>query len=144
MVIRLYHGTSSANAKSIILNGATKLYLTIDDEQADYYAKIASEEDGSEPVILVVSVTEEQLCADLPSFNEPLSYILNNHNVNEDEWFEKIKNGGIIYPKIKDWKTSLKYTKTVLAIGKISPSQITLDGDLYEEDLLLIESAIIS
>jgi len=80
------------------------------------------------------------LFADTPSFDEPLTYILNYNNLNESEWHEAINSGEIKYPSIKDWKTSLKYTKNVIAIGNIKPEQILgEDASLTEEDIKRVE-----
>ena len=141
MKLKFYHGTSAKNAKLLIKNGASKLYLTLDDEQAQYYAEVASDEDGSKPTILIVEVEDNILYADLPSFNEPLSYVLEINNLSEKDWFESIKSGEIIYPSVRDWKTSLKYTKTLLAMGKIESGSIYL-GDLGSEYLTEISSLI--
>lgn len=146
MLVKLYHGTSEKSLVQLLENGAEKIYLTSDSDQAEYYAECASEEDGSIPKIVVIEVEESLLKADLPSFDEPLSYILGYHDFNaEDDWHEAIEEGEIPYPEFDDWKTSLKYAKTVLALGKILPDQILgEEADLTDEDFELIESLISS
>jgi len=139
-MLRMYHGTTSKNLDKLIKTGSEKLYLTMDEDQAQYYAECASEDDESEPKIIVVEICESMLFADTPSFDEPLTYILNYNNSNESEWHEAINSGEIKYPSIKDWKTSLKYTKNVIAIGNIKPEQILgEDASLTEEDIKRVE-----
>ncbi len=144
MNIKLYHGTSSKCLEDIIKNGTSKLYLTSSLDQAEYYAECASDEDETEQVVCIVEVQIETLKADLPSFDEPLSYILKHNNVNsENDWHEMIENGDIPYPSQSDWKTSLKFTQSVVAIGKIEPRQIiSIDQVLSDEDLSNIEKLI--
>jgi hypothetical protein len=143
MYIKLYHGTSKVKIEEMLKNGTKKIYLTSDSDQAEYYAECAAEDDDSESVIAIVEVNINMLKADLPSFDEPLTFILDFNDLSEDEWHKAIESGDIPYPKINDWKTSLKYAQTALAVGDIKPSQIFIgEADLSEEDLLKIESAI--
>ncbi len=143
MYIKLYHGTSKVKIDEMLKNGTKKIYLTSDSDQAEYYAECAAEDDESESVIAVVEVDINMLKADLPSFDEPLTFILEFNDLSEDEWHEAIECGDIPYPKINDWQTSLKYAQTALEIGDIKPSQILIgEADLSEEDLLNIEFAI--
>lgn len=144
MNIKLYHGTSSKCLEDIIKNGTSTLYLTLSLAQAEYYAECASEEDETEQVVCIVEVPIDILKADLPSFNEPLSYILKHNDIeSEDDWHDMIENGEIPYPQQSDWKTSLKFTQSVVAIGKIKPEQIiSIDQVLSGEEISHIEKLI--
>lgn len=145
MKIKLYHGTCECNLKKLVSSNNAKLYLTLDDEQAIYYAQCCAEEKSSPAKIITVEVETDYLFADLPSFNEPLSYILNYHGMTEDEWHAAIENGDIPYPSIEDWKSSIKYTKTALYKGPISSNMLNISQNacLILDDLHRIQCAII-
>lgn len=130
MKIKLYHGTSSEKVQSIQESGFLDCpYLTSSLEQAEYYAECVAEEDDSSMQILIVEVDTEHLRADRPSFNEPLSYILNEHNMSEEEWHEAIENDEIPYPAPDDWKTSLQYAFSVKSSQTIPIHDIVFDQE---------------
>ena len=143
MIINLYHGTSEANYREIRSLGVlSSPFLTSDDEHAQYYAECAAEEDFSQEVILVVSIDTESLCADIQTYNEPLSYILKSYNLTERDWHTKIKEGVIDIPEINQWHISLEKVKCVMANSDISIKDIIYDGSLNEKDEADILEAI--
>lgn len=143
MKIKLYHGTSEKKYKIIKKQGFLNPgYLTSDDEQASYYAECVAEDDGSNEVILTVEVDTDTLKADTASYNEPLSYVLKQNDISEDDWHEKIENGEIEYPSDKDWHVSLEFVKCVRNTEDIPLENITYDGSLSLEDEQAITKAI--
>jgi hypothetical protein len=145
MKIKLYHGTSSHCLDDIKEHGMPQgAYLTSDDNQAQYYAEVVSEEHEGKPVILVIEVDTGQLWADRPSFNEPLHFIIDEHADSEDDWHEMIENDEIPYPQQRDWQISLDYVKSVYHPEAITAENIFFDENvrLNQQDLDLIEKAI--
>lgn len=142
MKIKLYHGTSTQHFEKIKALGClNQAYLTSCSEQANYYAEQAAEEDGSLPKILVINIHTSSLLADVPSFDEPLTYILDEHHIDKEEWHEAIEDERIPYPKKNDWKTSLKYVFSVKTKSSVNLLDIE-EGDLTEEDHKLISSLL--
>lgn len=143
MKIKLYHGTSEKNYDLIKKQGFLNPgYLTSDDQQASYYAECVAEEDGSGEVILTVEVDTSSLRADTASYNEPLSYILKENWLSEDDWHEAIESGEIKYPSEDEWHISLDCVKCVKHTIKIPLKDITYDGSLSIEDEKNITQAI--
>jgi hypothetical protein len=145
MKIKLYHGTSSHCLNEIKEKGMPDgAYLTSDDEQAQYYAEVVSEENNAVPVILVIEVDTDNLWADRPSFDEPLHFTIDEHANSEDDWHEMIENDEIPYPKQRDWQISLEYVKSVYHPQAIALEHINFneDASLNQEDLDLIEQVI--
>lgn len=70
--IQLLHGTSAARASLIAAHGLHDPFLTDDPEQADYYAEVAAEEDGTDPVVIEVEVDPAQLRYDRAAMDEPV------------------------------------------------------------------------
>ena len=135
MNIKLYHGTSQANYEKIKETGFLEpSYLTSDDSQANYYAECASEEDGSNQIILVIEVNIDNLKADTNSYNEPLTHILELYDMNEEDWHEAILSGYIKYPKPNQWQLSLDTVKSVQTTAKIDFKFIAYDACLSEKD----------
>ena len=137
MKIKLYHGTSSNKLQSIKESGfLDSPYLTSSLEQADYYAECVAEEDDSDMQILIVEIDTDHLRADRPSYDEPLSYILNEHGMSEEEWHEAIENDEIPYPAPNDWETSLQYVFSVKATQAIALKDIIFeqDSDMIVDD----------
>ncbi len=144
MLIKLFHGTSTACIDNIKKEGLSKsTYLTSDDEQAQYYAECAAEEDGSKPHLLVVLINTDNLEADLPSFNEPLTFALSKNGLTEEEWHAAIEQDEIPYPELSDWRTSLQITESVYHRLPIPAKDIFFeDADLDVEDYRKINDAI--
>ena len=145
MKIKLYHGTSQDNADKILeagfMNGG---YLTSNRQQASYYSECASEEDGSEAKVIVVEVDTDNLKADLPSFDEPLTFILDAHGLNETGWHRAIENGQIHLSDADDWQNSLTYVYSALHPNQILVEQIDFADDtwLSDKDDINIEKAL--
>ena len=71
--LTLYHGTSSRHAAAILIEGLRKPALTDDLDLAGYYAECCADEDGGEPVILAVTITDpSSLTVDVPAISEPV------------------------------------------------------------------------
>lgn len=136
MKIRLYHGTSRSNVKRILMEGVENLYLTLDREQAEYYAECASEDDGSEPIVCVVEACIDRLVADLASYEEPITFVLKKNGYSsERDWHANILEGHLSVPSIEDWKSSLKLTGCVKLTGHVKPSDfVAIDEYLCPED----------
>lgn len=143
MLIKLYHGTSENNYNNMLKSGSiAPCYLTSNDEQAQYYAEVCSEDDSSSPVILTVEVDTMVLRADTASFDEPLSYILNTHGLSEEDWHKSINSGEIEYPSKERWDISLEMTQTVKTTQSIDIKNIHYDGSLDDNDYKKIKEAI--
>lgn len=143
MNLKLYHGTSQINYEKIKATGFLEpCYLTSDDGQANYYAECASEEDGSNQVILVVEVNVNNLKADTNSYNEPLTHILELYDMSEEIWHESIENGYITYPKPEQWQISLDTAKSAQTKERIDFKYIFYDASLTDKDENLISQAI--
>lgn len=145
MKIKLYHGTSSHCIEEIKQHGMPNgAYLTSDDEQAQYYAQVVSEEHEGSPVILIIEVDTNELWADRPSFDEPLYFTIDEHADSEDDWHEMIENDEIPYPQQRDWQISLEYVNSVYHPVAIAVDNIFFENNLSlnQSDLDLIEKAI--
>ena len=143
MIIKLYHGTSEENYSKIMASGfLDPIYLTSNDEQAQYYAEVCSDDDESSPVILTVEVDTAFLMADTSSFDEPLSYTLQFHGLSEKDWHEAITSGEIEYPDKDRWDISLETTQTVKTTQAIDIKNIQYDGSLNDDDYKNINKAI--
>lgn len=143
MIIKLYHGTSEENYQKIIDSGVLEpAYLTSNDEQAQYYAEVCSDDDESSPVILTVEVDTAFLMADTASFDEPLSYILSFHGLSEKQWHKAISSGEIEYPGKDRWDISLETTQNVKTTQVIDVKNIQYDASLNDDDYKNINKAI--
>jgi len=71
--VTLYHGTSSELLSDIDKKGLSEPCLSDDFEVAEYFAEEASEDDGGEPIVLSVEVTDTSLLrADTAMIEEPV------------------------------------------------------------------------
>lgn len=74
MKVTLYHGTSSERWGMIQEKGLDSPYLTSSVDLAKYYAEVSSEEDGSEPVVLIVVICVKSLRYDGNAMDEPVGF----------------------------------------------------------------------
>lgn len=128
-IIRLLHGTSSNQVEAILAEGLkAHTCLTSSEELAQYYAECAADEDGGEPVWLLVEVDPRTLRVDYAAFQEPLTYYRDEHARNDDNWHEMIESGEVPYPASdKDWKTALAVTWSVKTSEPVKPRHIHLE-----------------
>lgn len=70
----LYHGTSSVHMDGIKAEGLKNPYLAASYSLAQYYAEVTAEEDGGEPVVLVVNAPSSNLRMDYAAVAEPVGY----------------------------------------------------------------------
>lgn len=147
--VLLLHGTSEAAWARIQESCAmTRPFLTCREDVAEYYSECAVDEEpnwqGKENghVLLAVRVPVSMLLADLPSFDEPLDFCLEDHAEDEDEWHEMIEAGDIPYPDRADWLTSLQFTGSVACAGNVPLASIEL-FDPQSHQALLADPALL-
>jgi len=123
--VRMLHGTSSTRLATILEEGLRPAFLTCDESVARYYAEVAVEEEGGDPVVLAVDAPEDALQVDWPSFDEPLSFYRDDWASDESEWHELLEDGGIPSPDDDaDWRTSLEVTLCARCACTIPPESI--------------------
>lgn len=125
LFLNFYHGTTEAQARNIREKGFIKGYLTDCSEQAEYYAQEAAYEAlekgvRTEPVVLVIAVNSAYLYVDTPSIEEPLTMVLEKHNLrSEDDFFDALEQDPFGWPETPDdWQRGLFLTGTVRFDGK--------------------------
>ncbi len=128
------HGTCACCADKIVKEGMNEYsYLTTSETVADYYAEVTREEcDCEDEVILAVEVHESELLADTNSFDEPLTFVWNEHADSESDWHDMIESGEIPYPEKEDYKTSLEYVGSVVHKSIILSSNISIYSPISE------------
>lgn len=126
--LTLYHGTAASRFDAIQREGLTNPYLTKSYEVAEYYGEAQAEEDGTEiPIVLMVRVPDTaNLRVDRPSFAEPLTFSMHDHDIwSEDEWHEALESGALRSPADEnDWEASLETVGSVRYAGRIGPENI--------------------
>jgi len=120
--VELLHATNQKSYKEIMKGGLSAgSFLTSSEEVAEYYA-----EDYSSPIILGVATTTDNLLADYPSFEEPLTHFRNKYARSDEDWFELLDEGVVVsWPEDEnDWHTSLEVVESVKTKNVIPPENI--------------------
>lgn len=144
-ILRLMHGTSSKALEQMRADGAMKspIFLSDHDETANYYAECASEEDDSDPVVIIIEVNSDLLVRDDPSFAEPLSFIKSLHGIKSDaDWMAAFVSGDLSYPKGEyDFTTSLQVVRSVMCLAELPVSAIykqAIDAESLSEHVISV------
>lgn len=136
-ILRLMHGTSTKCLEGIMHDRAfnRRVFLTDCNESADYYAECASEEDGSDPVVLLVEVHGYLLRPDDASFCEPLSFTKRKRGYSSDaEWNSAFIDGKLPYPENdEDFATSLQVVNGALCLAMLPASSILFKADSAQD-----------
>ena len=140
-LVKLLHGTSTEYL-GVIKNKGLKspsyspgwmgVFLTDDENTAEYFAEIRADHVGGSPVVCEVNVGPSTLSADKQLYSLPTPDLIDEHycnlggmRINEECWNEKIETGEIPYPKNdRDWRTSLDTVHSVIAQKDIPPKNI--------------------
>ena len=133
----LLHGTCTVHLPLIQQRGLEYPYLTNNPQVAKYYAESAADEDGGSPIIIRVQISNtNELRADFPSFEEPLSFVYKKYANDEKEWYKALSSGkSISWPKDDaDWQTSLRVVGSVIYNGTIEPGNIQLTEHIEDGD----------
>lgn len=131
-----YHGTTDNHYDEIMNKGLNSPYLTDDYQKAEYYAEVASEEDGGDPIVFEVNIPSvENLRVDFPELDEPVT-------LGDEDMKNRIQKAYKTYikkfPKSYDkkydiitvdkhhYQVSLKTTNTVRYEGNIPSDKIKI------------------
>ena len=117
----LLHGTSSVFLKRIHQSGLSVLpiYLTDNEDVAEYYAEEVVEQHGGEEIILKIAfgaLDPNAIEPDYPSIEEPLTYTL---GVTEEEVWEAWEASN------RTWQDSLNIVDSVRYKKPITPNAIS-------------------
>lgn len=127
--MEFFHGTSTKRLDDIRKKGLIEPYLTSSKKLAEYYAGCCCDDDNGEPVVLKVTITNENLLRhDHNAMDEPVD--VNGDNLEElrqeawdkaakehPEWHNK-ETDTISIPKT-EWKISLEAVLSVWYEGTI-------------------------
>ncbi len=139
--MKLLHGTSTEYLSKIKTKGLESpsyspgwmgVFLTDEENTAEYFAEIRADHAGGSPLVCEVDVPTSKLSADKQLYSLPTPDLLREYScdiggmrVNEECWNEKIESGEIPYPKNdKDWRTSLDTVHSVIAIKAIPSGNV--------------------
>lgn len=131
-----YHGTSDVHYDGIIDKGLNSPYLTDDYQKAEYYAEVATDDVGGDPIIFEVRIpSTNNLRVDFHELDEPVTLgdasMKDRINAAYKKYIKKYpksynkKWDTVLVDKLHYWM-SLSTTNTVRYEGNIPPDNITL------------------
>lgn len=130
MAVKLLHGTSFKRLQKIKVKGLRSPYLTDLEAVADFFAGQAAYDDGSTPIVLEVTVLDpDRLRADLEMYADPVTAVFEASDVvNPSTYHQMRRDGDIVDPDVRDWRTSLYEVHSVRHRGPIAPRDIKVWG----------------
>ena len=131
-----FHGTSSNRLPGIMRDGLKNPFLARTPELAQYYAEVAVDEEGGEPVVIQIrQIDQSSLRYDGAAMDEPVmasderrDAAWNKATSEHPDW---VKRGYISVPE-KAWEVSWNGVDSARYKGVIPPSDLEIIGEMSE------------